>query len=39
VAQKLGRAFIGIELNPEYVKIAEQRLIATPVALPMGVML
>jgi len=39
VAQKLGRAFIGIELNPEYVKLAEARLIATPVALPMGVML
>ncbi len=39
VAQKHGRAFIGIELNPEYVKLAEARLIATPVALPMGVML
>ncbi len=38
VAQKWGRAFIGIELNPEYVKIAEARLIATPVALPMGIM-
>ena len=37
VAQKLGRAFIGVELNPEYVKLAEARLIATPVALPMGV--
>lgn len=35
--QKNGRAFIGIELNPEYVKIAEDRLIATPVALPFGV--
>jgi site-specific DNA-methyltransferase (adenine-specific) len=26
VAKKLGRDFVGIELNPEYVKIAEQRL-------------
>jgi len=33
VAQKLGRAFIGIELNPEYVKLAESRLLQTPVSL------
>jgi site-specific DNA-methyltransferase (adenine-specific) len=26
VAKKLGRDFVGIELNPEYVKIAEARL-------------
>jgi DNA modification methylase len=26
VARKLGRDFIGIELNPEYVKIAKRRL-------------
>ena len=25
-AQKLGRRYIGIEINPEYVKIAEKRL-------------
>jgi len=29
VAKKLGRDFIGIELNPEYVKIAEARINAT----------
>jgi len=33
VAQKLGRQFIGIELNPEYVKLAEARLMETPVSL------
>jgi DNA modification methylase len=33
VAQKLGRGFIGIELNPDYVKLAEARLIATPQSL------
>lgn len=33
VAQKLGRSFIGIELNPEYVKLAESRLLETPVSL------
>ena len=33
VAQKLGRAFIGVELNPEYVKLAESRLLQTPVSL------
>ncbi len=27
VAQRLGRAWIGIELNPEYIKIAEKRFI------------
>jgi len=26
VAKKLGRQFVGIELNPEYIKIAEARL-------------
>ena len=26
VAQELGRNFVGIELNPEYVRIAEKRL-------------
>jgi site-specific DNA-methyltransferase (cytosine-N4-specific) len=26
VARKLGRSFVGVELNPEYVKIANQRL-------------
>jgi len=26
VAKKLGRDYIGIELNPEYIKIAEKRL-------------
>jgi DNA modification methylase len=26
VARKLNRNFIGIELNPEYIKIAEERL-------------
>lgn len=33
VAQKNGRNFIGIELNPEYIKIAESRLKMTPVSL------
>jgi DNA modification methylase len=28
-----GRQFIGIELNPEYVKLAEKRLLATPQSL------
>jgi len=26
VAKKLGRDFIGIELNPDYIKIAEKRI-------------
>jgi DNA modification methylase len=30
VAQKLGRNYIGIELNPEYIKIAENRLKQKP---------
>ncbi|MCD6402254.1 site-specific DNA-methyltransferase, partial [bacterium] len=30
VAKKLGRDFIGIELNPEYVKMAEKRIKNTP---------
>jgi len=29
-----GRKFVGIELNPEYVKLAEARLVASPVTLP-----
>lgn len=33
VAKKLGRNFLGIELNPEYVKIAENRL--STITLPM----
>ena len=33
VAQKLGRGFVGIELNPEYVKLAETRMMDTPVSL------
>jgi DNA modification methylase len=33
VAKKLGRNFIGIELNPEYVKIANERLRNTPTPL------
>lgn len=33
VAQKHGRQFIGIELNPDYVKLAEARLMATPQSL------
>lgn len=33
VAQKYGRQFIGIELNPDYVKLAEARLLATPQSL------
>lgn len=33
VAQKHGRQFVGIELNPDYVKLAEARLIATPQSL------
>ena len=27
VAKKLNRNFIGIELNPEYIKIAEERIL------------
>jgi DNA modification methylase len=26
VAKKLGRKYIGIEINPEYIKIAEKRI-------------
>lgn len=33
VAQKNGRQFIGIELNPDYVKLAEARLLSTPQSL------
>jgi len=29
VAKKLGRNWIGIELNPEYIKLAEKRIIAS----------
>jgi len=31
--KKMGRNFIGIELNPDYVKIVEARLKATPSSL------
>ena len=34
VAQKLGRNWLGIELNPAYVKIARERIAGTPVPLP-----
>jgi len=30
VAKKLGRKYLGIELNPEYIKIAEKRITGTP---------
>ena len=30
VAKKLGRCFIGIELNPEYIGMAQKRIAATP---------
>ncbi len=33
VAKKLGRNFIGIDLNPKYVKMAEERIKATPTPL------
>jgi len=33
VAQKLGRNYLGIELNPEYVKIAEERISGSPIPL------
>jgi DNA modification methylase len=35
VAKKLGRNYIGIELNPEYIKIAEARIKAVPERLPL----
>lgn len=31
VAKKLGRQYLGIELNPEYIKIAEERIANTPI--------
>ena len=31
VAQKLGRNWLGIELNPEYIKLATERIAGTPV--------
>lgn len=34
VAERYGRDYIGIELNPEYVKIAERRLSAVQMRLP-----
>jgi len=34
VAKKLGRNYIGIEINPEYCKIAEERLASIPEKLP-----
>ena len=30
VAKKLGRNYLGIEINPKYIKIAEKRLAAIP---------
>jgi len=30
VARKLGKNYVGIELNPEYVKLAQQRLENVP---------
>ena len=33
VAIKYGRHYIGIEINPEYIKLAERRLLAIPVPL------
>jgi DNA modification methylase len=33
VAKKLGRDFIGIELNPEYIRLAEKRIMEVPVPL------
>jgi len=33
VAKKLGRNYLGIELNPKYVKMAEERIRATPTPL------
>lgn len=33
VAKKLGRNYIGIELNPEYIKIAEKRIRSVPESL------
>jgi len=34
VAQELGRDWLGIELNPEFARMAEQRLGLTPRLLP-----
>ena len=36
VAQQLGRRGIGLDLNPEYLKIAQQRIEGIPLPLPMG---
>jgi len=33
VAKKMGRKFLGIELNPEYIKLAERRIAGTPYPL------
>ncbi len=33
VAQKLGREFVGIELNPEYAEMARRRIAGTPLSL------
>lgn len=33
VAKKLGRHFVGIELNPEYISMAQKRIAATPMRL------
>lgn len=34
VAQKLGRNYLGIEINPTYIEIAQQRLNGTPIPFP-----
>ena len=33
--RELGRQFIGVDLNPEYVKLAVRRLQDAPIGLPM----
>jgi DNA modification methylase len=35
-ATKLGREFIGIELNPDYAAMADRRIMGTPLALELG---
>lgn len=37
VAKRFGRQFIGIELNPEYIKISEKRISKTPASLFQGI--
>ncbi len=36
VAQRLGRKALLIELNPEYAAMADRRIMATDVGLPLG---